>query len=67
MVYLLETYEVDKDVDDVKVVYICKDTDSHDACTKKMLNFISKKFGYSFTKKELKNLDFDKLYDSNQG
>lgn len=67
VVYLLETYEVDKDVDDVKVVYICKDTDSHDACTKKMLNFISKKFGYSFTKKELKNLDFDKLYESNKG
>ena len=73
--YLLYYYEPEKfktlkDIttkkSETEIVHVCKNEDDVTTCRKNMQNAVKEKLGYTFTEKELADLDFSGIFKLNK-
>lgn len=66
LVYNIAVYKSDYKYEDFEIIPACKMGDNWTICRENMLKMIEKEFGYKFTEKELKELDFNSLFILNE-
>ena len=60
------TSDVERNKSNTKITHVCNNDDYSQTCRKNMIDTVKKELGYTFTDKELQELDFAGLFKLNK-